>query len=60
MIELLTVDEAAKRLRVSRATFYRLVSDGRIRVVHPTPRRTLVTTRELDAYVSSLERRRIA
>ena len=57
---LLTVDEAAQQLRVSRRTFYRLVSEGRIRVVHPTPGRTLVTQRELDAYVASLERRRVA
>jgi excisionase family DNA binding protein len=58
--ELLTVDEASARLRVSRRTFYRLVGEGRIRVVHPTPGRTLVTSRELDAYVASLERRRVA
>jgi excisionase family DNA binding protein len=56
----LTVDEAAKRLRVSRRTLYRLVATGRIRVIHPTPGRTMVTERELDAYVASLERRRVA
>jgi excisionase family DNA binding protein len=60
VMELLTVDEAAGRLRVSRRTFYRLVDAGRIRVVHPSPGRTLVTSRELDAYLASLERRRVA
>jgi excisionase family DNA binding protein len=58
--ELLTVDEAAARLRISRRSFYRLVDAGRIRVIHPTPGRTMVTQRELDAFVASLERRRVA
>lgn len=60
MSELLTVDEAAAQLRISRRSFYRLAAEGRIRVIHPSPGRTAVTQRELDAYVASLERRRVA
>lgn len=58
--ELLTLDELAAILRVSRRTVQRLIEAGRIRVVHPSPGRTLVTQREKDAYVASLEGRRVA
>jgi excisionase family DNA binding protein len=58
--EILTVDEAAAKLRMSRRSFYRLAEAGRIRIIHPTPGRARVTQRELDAYVASLERRRVA
>jgi excisionase family DNA binding protein len=57
---ILTVDEAAGRLRVSRRTLYRLVSAGRLRPIHPTPGRTVFTEREIEAYLASLERRRVA
>lgn len=60
MTAIVTVDEAKAQLRISRRTFYRLVAEGRIRVIHPSPGRTAVTQRELDAYVASLERRRVA
>jgi excisionase family DNA binding protein len=60
MIELVTVDEAAARLRISRRSVYRLIGEGKLRPVHPTPGRTLLTSREVDAYIASLDRRRVA
>lgn len=52
----LTIDEAAASLRVSRRTLYRLIAAGRIRVIHPSPGRTLVERRELEAYVAACRR----
>ncbi len=60
MVTLLTVREAALRLRISRSTLYELINAGRIRTVHPTPGRTLITERVLDAFIASLEKRRVA
>lgn len=54
-VELRTIPEAIDRLRTSRRTFYRLVKQGRIRLVHQGAR-SYVTTRELDAYLASLVR----
>lgn len=51
---LLTIAQVAARLTVSRRTVERLVKTGRIRVVHPSPGRSAVTERELEAYVASL------
>lgn len=59
MAELFTVDEVAEKLRVSRRTVERLVAAGRIRVVR-VGRRTLVTDRELEAYIASLRGRHVA
>jgi excisionase family DNA binding protein len=56
MTELLTVAEVCDRLRVSRRTVYRLIEAGSIRTVH-IGRRTLVTERELRAYLAYLESR---
>lgn len=53
---LLTIAQVAERLTVSRRTVERLVKTGRIRVVHPSPGRSAVTERELEAYVASLVR----
>lgn len=47
---LLTVPEACRELRVSRATLYRLKNEGRIRFVHPRPGRTCVEMRSIEAY----------
>lgn len=56
-----TLDEFAVILRVSRRTVQRLVSEGKVRVVHPSPRRTCVTDREVKAYLAYIEgRRRVA
>jgi excisionase family DNA binding protein len=54
--ELLTVPEVADRLRVSRRTVERLISAGNLRTLH-VGRRTLVTSRELAAFVAASERR---
>lgn len=56
MAELLTLDEVADKLRVSRRTVERLIAAGRIR---PTRigARTLITERELEAYVAAASRR---
>ena len=56
MSELLTLDEVAVALRCSRRSVQRLVHAGRIRVVHPTPGRTCVETRELEAYRAAIRR----
>ena len=55
MTELLTLGEAAKALRVSVRTVQRLIASGQIR---PTRigRRTLITSKELEAYVSAAYR----
>ena len=60
MSELHTLDEVAGALRVSRRTVERLVREGRIRVVRPSPGRVAVTSRELAAYLAHLEGRRVA
>ena len=56
MAELLTLNEVADRLRVSRRTVERLIQAGRLR---PTRigARTLITERELEAYVAAASRR---
>jgi excisionase family DNA binding protein len=56
MTQLLTLTEAAERLRISRRTLERLVRAGRIRVV-PIGSRRLVTERELEAFVAAQQRR---
>lgn len=56
MNDLLTKREAAAELRLSVRSLERLIAQGRIRVVHPTVRRTCVERREIDAYRASLRR----
>lgn len=56
MSELLTLDEVAGRLRVSRRTVERLVAKGWLRVVHPSPGRTCIEEREVEAYQAWLRR----
>lgn len=51
---LLRLDEVALRLSVSRRTVNRLVAQGRIRVVYPSPGCPRVTERELAAFRASL------
>jgi excisionase family DNA binding protein len=47
------ITEAAKILRISRATLYERISSGLISV-HKDGRRTFITTSELERYVNSL------
>ena len=53
MTVVLTLDQVAEQLHVSRRTVNRLVAQGRIRIIRvgSQPR---VTEREFDAYVASL------
>lgn len=53
---LLTTDEAAVRLCVSRATLYRLVGDGKIRITKVRGR-SFVTEAELERFLRTAERR---
>jgi excisionase family DNA binding protein len=59
MTELLTLDEAADRLRISRRTVERLIAAGRIRTVN-IGRRRFVTERELEAFVAASRGRHVA
>jgi excisionase family DNA binding protein len=56
MTELLTIPEVAARLRISERKLFYLIAKGTIRTVH-IDRRTLITERELRAYVAYLESR---
>jgi len=52
MPDLLTLDQVADQLQVSRRTVERLVAAGRIRIVR-VGRLIRVTERELEAYVAA-------
>jgi excisionase family DNA binding protein len=52
---LLSVREVAKALGVSRMTVYRLVKQGKLKLVYPTPRSSRVTRESLLAFLRSLE-----
>lgn len=53
---LLTVAQAAERLAISPSSVKRLIAAGRLRAVHPTPGRTAVDEREVDAYIVALRK----
>jgi len=55
-VSLVTLPEAAAQLRLSRRTLDRLIKKGRIRVVHPSPGRTAIEERELNAYLAAIRR----
>jgi len=55
-VSLLTLDDAAKLLTVSRRTLERLIRAGRIRAVHPSPGRVAIEDRELAAYLAAIRR----
>lgn len=57
MPDLWTLDEAADKLRVSRRTVERLIASGQIRPTR-VGSRTLVSDRELEAYVAAASRKR--
>jgi excisionase family DNA binding protein len=50
--EYMTQDEAAQRLHVSRPTYYRMVSAGKIKPRKLGPRKTVVSRAEVDALLS--------
>lgn len=47
----LTLGEVQEKLRISRRSVYRLIRAGRLRVVHPTPGRTVIERTDVDAYI---------
>lgn len=55
-MRLLTLDEAADRLAISRRSLERLIRDGKFTVVHPTPRRSAIEEREVDAYIAAIRK----
>jgi excisionase family DNA binding protein len=54
LVSLLTLPEAAQRLRISRSSLYRLIGAGALPSVHVGARH-LVSTRALEAYIQRLE-----
>jgi excisionase family DNA binding protein len=56
MIELLTLDQVAQAMRVSRRTVERLIGSGQIRPVK-VGRQTRVTPSEYENYLASARRR---
>lgn len=54
-LPLLNVEEAALRLRVSRATVYRLIKDGRLRLTKIRGS-SFVTQAEIERYLRTAER----
>lgn len=52
MAHLLTKNEAADRLRISRRTLERWVRDGRLAVVKPSPGTVRVDPAEIDRLIS--------
>lgn len=54
MVVVLTLDQVAERLQVSRRQVNRLVREGRLRPVR-IGRSPRITERELEAFVASLE-----
>lgn len=52
--DLLTLPEAAQRLRISRSSLYRLFWRGELKPI-PVGGRRLVSSRAIDAYIQRLE-----
>jgi excisionase family DNA binding protein len=55
-VDLFTLEEVASELRTSLRSVQRLVKQGRIRTVYPTPGRRRVERRELEAYRAAIRR----
>ncbi len=53
---LLTIEQAARELTVSKSTVERLVRAGRLRVIRPSPGTVRITRDEVNAYLASLRR----
>lgn len=53
---MLTLEQVARELAVSRRTVERLVAAGRIRVVRPSPGTVRVEPKELAAYLAAIRR----
>jgi len=55
---LLTVAQVAAILNLSRRSTYRLIEQGRLRPVHPTPRTVRVTCDEVRMFLGALTGKR--
>lgn len=53
---LLTVPEVARALGLSTRTIYKLIEQGKLKKVHPTPRRSRIPRESLEAFLRSLEK----
>jgi excisionase family DNA binding protein len=51
--DLLTVREVAEILRVDRSYVYRLIREGRLPVLRPTPHKTRVVKADLRAFLTT-------
>lgn len=51
--DLLTVAEVAKILRVDRSYVYRIIREGRLPALRPTPAKTRVVKAELSAFLDA-------
>jgi excisionase family DNA binding protein len=50
---LLTINEAARYLRVGRTTLYQLIKEGELQIVKLVQGRTLFLQRDLDSFIES-------
>ncbi|BDG17780.1 helix-turn-helix transcriptional regulator [Thermus scotoductus] len=53
---LLTIPEVARALGLSTRTIWKLINEGKLKRVHPTPRSSRVTRESLEAFLRSLEK----
>jgi excisionase family DNA binding protein len=51
--DLLTVREVAELLRVDRSYVYRLIREGRLPILRPTPHKTRIVKTELRAFLDA-------
>jgi excisionase family DNA binding protein len=51
--QLLTIKEAADRLRIDPRTMQRIVAEGRIGTCRPTPRRVMIPESDLAEYIAA-------
>jgi excisionase family DNA binding protein len=49
--EYLTIPEAAARMRISRASLYKLIKEEKVPTYHPLPGSTRLLAAEVDAYM---------
>ena len=54
---ILKIDEVAARLRCSRRQVFRYIAQGRLRVIHFTPRHVGVKESEVEAFIAAAARR---
>jgi excisionase family DNA binding protein len=54
--DLLTIPEAAQRIRVSRATLFKFIKEGRLQVVRLSARKVLIRREELEKFIRESEK----